>query len=161
MTSKLRNILHTPIASNIAPLASTLPSNLILKSRISEKQINHLTFALSRYTPSDPIQAELAFFGWSTHPLSSDILQCRICQRRLGLWAFASGSGSQGDNASAGEGEASRKKEGLDPVGEHLGWCPLNVEGWWDECALLKGARGNVGDLSVSKGVKRMKWIKA
>jgi len=147
--TKLRHTLHTPIASNVASLASTLPplDNISLNTRLSEKQISNLTFALSRYSTPIARQAELAFFGWSPHALSEEIVQCRICQRRLGLWAFSSG--------------ASTSNGGLDPVGEHLNWCPLGIDGWWDNCALLKGGRGNIGDLTISKAVKRRKWIKA
>lgn len=54
-----------------------------------------------------------------------------------------------------------RRANGLDPVAEHLTWCPLGIEGWWDGCALLKGGRGSIGDLTVSTAVKRRKWIKA
>jgi len=155
MMNKLRNTLHTPIASNIASLASTLPilDHISFRTRLSEKQIANLTFALSRYSTPSHIQAELAFFGWSPHTLSEEIVQCRICQRRLGLWAFSS--------QTAGHGNAEKRGNGLDPVAEHLTWCPLGIEGWWDACALLKGGRGNIGDLTVSKAVKRRKWIKA
>jgi len=71
----------------------------------------------------------------------------------LGLWAFSS--------QTVGHGNAERKGNGLDLVAEHLNWCPLGMDGWWDDCALLKGGRGNTGDLTVSKAVKRRKWIKA
>lgn len=154
ITSKLRNILHTSTANNIAALAISLPplDDLVLKTRLSEKQQNNLLFALQRYSTCSITQAELGFFGWTPQPLSTDIVQCRICQRRLGLWAFMS-SASETDNKQV--------RVGLDPVGEHLGWCPLGIEGWWDNCALLKGGRVNVGDLTIGQGVKRRKWIKA
>jgi hypothetical protein len=153
--TKLRNTLHTPIASNIASLSSTLPplDNLSLSTRLSEKQISNLTFALSRHSSLNAKQAELAFFGWSPHTLSEEIVQCRICQRRVGLWAFS--------NQTVGRGDVERRGNGLDPVGEHLNWCPLGIDGWWDDCALLRGGRGNIGDLTISKAVKRRKWIKA
>lgn len=156
--SKLRNILHIPTALNISTLSSTLPSldNLPLKSQLSEKQLNNLTFALSRYTTSNPIQAELAFFGWAPHPLSTEIVSCRICQRRLGFWAFTCPSASEDHTQERDV----REREGLDPVAEHISWCPLGIEAWWDSCALLKGGRGNIGDVGVSKMVKRRKWIK-
>jgi hypothetical protein len=153
--TQLRYTLHTPIASNIASLSSTLPSldNLSLQTRLSEKQISNLTFALSRYSTASSAQAELAFFGWSPHALSEEIVQCRICQRRVGLWAFS--------NQAVGRGDVERRGNGLDLVAEHLHWCPLGIDGWWDNCALLKGGRGNIGDLTISKTVKRRKWIKA
>jgi len=156
--SRLRNTLHIPIASNIAPLAITLPTNLDLRSCLSEKQSNNLTFALSRYTAPTPTQAELAFFGWTPHPLSTEIISCRICQRRLGLWAFP--VSPSGASETSGRIDSERNA-GLDSVGEHLSWCPLGIAGWWEGCALLKGGRGNIGDLTISKDVKRRKWIKA
>jgi hypothetical protein len=153
--TKLRYTLHTPIASNIASLASTLPplDSLSLQTRLSEEQISNLTFALSRYSNPNAKQAELAFFGWSPHALSEEIVQCRICQRRVGLWAFS--------DQTVGPGDVERRGNGLDPVAEHLHWCPLGIDGWWDNCALLKGGRGNIGDITISKAVKRRKWIKA
>jgi hypothetical protein len=153
--TKLRHTLHTPIASNIASLSSTLPplDDISVQTRLSEKQISNLTFALSRHSNPNAKQAELAFFGWSPHALSEEIAQCRICQRRVGLWAFSS--------PAVGRGDVERRGNGLDPVGEHLNWCPLGIDGWWDNCALLKGGRGNIGDLTISKTVKRRKWIKA
>jgi hypothetical protein len=157
--TKLRNTLHTPIASNIASLSSTLaPNNISLTTRLSEKQISNLTFALSRYVTPSPIQAELAFFGWAPHALSEEIIQCRICLRRVGLWAFSSQTVGRGESAAV---DMERRENGLDPVAEHLHWCPLGIEEWWDSCALLKGGRGNIGDLTISKAVKRRKWIKA
>jgi hypothetical protein len=151
----LRNTLHPPIGNNIALLSTTLSSipQINLKSRLDEKQLNHLLHALTRYITPEPTTAELAFFGWSPHPLSTEIVQCRICQRRLGLWSFSSGT-ELSDPTGPREG-----KTVLDPVGEHLTWCPLGMEGWWAQCALLKGGRGNVGDVVVSKGVKRRKWL--
>ena len=153
---KLRNTLHPPISSNIAQLSQSLSGipDIKLKSRLDEKQTNHLVHALSRHTPtaSEPGAAELALFGWSPHPLSIEIVQCRICQRRLGLLAFKDTGDSSGNRIAS-------QKAGLDPVGEHLTWCPLSVDGWWAQCALLKGGRGNVGDVVVSKGVRRRKWL--
>jgi hypothetical protein len=158
--TKLRYTLHTPIASNIASLSSTLPplDNISVQTRLSEKQISNLTFALSRHSNPNAKQAELAFFGWSPHALSEEIVQCRICQRRVGLWAFTDQTVGRGDTQGM---DLERRGNGLDPVAEHLHWCPLGIEGWWDNCALLKGARGNIGDFTISKTVKRRKWIKA
>ena len=153
---KLRNTLHPPISSNIAQLSQSLSGipDINLKSRLDEKQTNHLLHALSRFTSTapEPGAAELALFGWSPHPLSTEIVQCRICQRRLGLWAFK-------DTSDSSEARIIGKETGLDPVEEHLTWCPLSVDGWWAQCALLKGGRGNVGDIVVSKGVRRRKWL--
>lgn len=165
MMKRLRNTLHPPIASNIAALFDSLSlsssspplEKITLSPHLAEKQISKLVHAISRYSsnPSSPstkttaVIAQLALFGWAPHPLSSEILSCRLCQRRVGFWAFTPppGGGMGG-------------KE-LDPVGEHLAWCPLRVEGWWADCELLKGGKGSVGNITVGKGVKRRKWIKA
>jgi hypothetical protein len=124
-----------------------------LKTYLSEKQIQKLLFAISRYTSIGGTNtAQLALFGWAPHPLSNEILSCRLCQRRVGLWTFLPSPAS----AAGGDGEGKQ----LDPSGEHLGWCPLREEGWWSDCQLLKGGKGSVGDINVGNGVKTRKWIK-
>lgn len=151
---RLRTLLHPPLAANFASLALRLSSSsgidtLNLKSPLGEKQINHLVYALSKYIPTpQPISsqaAQMALFGWAPHDLSPEILGCRICQRRIGLWGFSQ-----------------KEKDGrkLDPVDEHLGWCPIRQGTWWDRCPLLSGKRASVKDLQISQGVQRRKWIK-
>jgi len=158
MMTRLRNTLHPPIASNIASLAESLVASTSpalvgetrLYNHLSEKQAHILSLAISRHSDTQSgnhatrnVIAQLALFGWAPHPLSSEIISCRLCQRRVGLWAFGNG------------------EKALDPAGEHLSWCPLAVDGWWNDCGLLKGGNGNVGNVTVGKGVKRKKWLKS
>lgn len=155
---RLRTLLHPPLASNLASLALRLASSpstkaLHLDSPLNEKQVMHLVHALSTHIepPSSGSisaqAAQLALFGWAPHSLSPEILGCRICQRRIGLWGF-----TQPD-------QDGRARE-LDPVDEHLGWCPIRQGSWCDKCPLLSGKRASVKDIKVSQGVQRRKWLK-
>lgn len=161
LEDRIRTSLHPPLASSIASLAlrlsTTTPFTLEdcnLVSPLDDKQLAHLLFSLSRYVDlPDPAvavagpSAQLALFGWAPHDLSSEILSCRICQRRIGLWSF-SHSQSQGGG------------RGLDPIHEHLGWCPVRSSEWWKACPIITGKRATVKDLKVSQGVHRRKWLK-
>lgn len=159
LMDRLRNALHPPLAGNIASLAlryTSLPksnqadlSDLQLSSPLYPKELNHLLDALARtlldtddeLPPLNPIAAQLALFGWAPNELASDILSCRICQRRLGMWSFTSG-------------------RQLDLVEEHLSWCPIRSSEWWNACPLVNGGRASVKDVRVSQAVQRPKWLK-
>lgn len=154
----LRNTLHPPLASDIALLAlryTSLPSltqtaldSLNLVSPLGPKHISRLITALTRSildddNPQPQITAnaaQLAIFGWAPHELAPEVLSCRTCQRRLGLWSFTSG-------------------RQLDLVGEHLGWCPIGAGEWWESAPLVNGGKASVKDLPVSSGVHRPKWL--
>lgn len=86
--------------------------------------------ALQRYENApvalDALPAALAFFGWfpydpsfpSDHVSSSsstptDIVRCRLCTRRIGLWVFS-------DTTT----------RTFDLVTEHISWCPLRADSW-------------------------------
>ncbi|WVW84276.1 hypothetical protein I302_106306 [Kwoniella bestiolae CBS 10118] len=77
----------------------------------------------------------------------TEIIHCRICQRRIGLWSFSTPPNGE-------------EKKGLDPVKEHLNWCPLNhhqqTDGpkpWWEDSPLLREK------VLVEGGINR-DWVK-
>ena len=105
--------------------------------------------------------AALAFFAWYPyHPNSlttdittplhpTDIVSCRICERRVGLWSFRT------------------DKRVFDFVAEHLVWCPIRTssdQAWWEGCDLLKEKRGRDlakrlrDELRVSERLERKSW---
>jgi hypothetical protein len=108
--------------------------------------------------PKELLGAALALFGWFPydpsfpadhvllHGTPTDIVACRICRRRVGLWSFQTRT--------------------LDLGAAHVAWCPLRAEGWWKDSALV-APRGE-GTLSpealgemlvVSEGGRpRKKW---
>lgn len=150
LLDRLRTMLHPPLTSNIASLALRLhsvPAELSLVPTLSEKQLAHLVSAVARYiTDQDQPSStaiQLALFGWAPHELSTEILCCRICQRRIGLWSHLPGQGRE-----------------LDPVGEHVEWCPIRSASWWSNCPLVKGGRADTKAVRVSQGVKNPKWLK-
>ena len=112
-------------------------------------------------TPPSITAATLAFFAWYPyHPNSlttditapphpTDIVCCRICERRVGLWAFRT------------------DKRVFDLVDEHLVWCPIRGGGgqvWWEGCDLLSEKRGRgLGkrlkeEVRVSDRLERKSW---
>jgi hypothetical protein len=124
-------------------------------------QIQSLSSALSRQGDAiSDLPATLALLAWYPHhpnqpgslsspPLPTEILQCRFCERRVGLWAF--------------------RDRPLDVVEEHLVWCPvrpqISVEGvekgWWEGTALLSKKRGvkEVGNwVRVSERLEKKPW---
>ncbi|KAK8864692.1 hypothetical protein IAR55_001944 [Kwoniella newhampshirensis] len=169
---RLRHLLHPLLSSSLAPLAERLStecslSDLIRRtSPINEKRLSSLVASLtphlSAYTHESlsHLAASLAFFGWypyhakppsSTHVAKTDIVSCRICQRRIGLWTFR--------NTSPVNGSSERRE--FDLVNEHLLWCPVRTpeakehKSWWEGCQLLKG----VGEGEIRKEVIAKKWI--
>lgn len=74
-------------------------------------------------------------------------MQCRLCQRRVGLWAFR----EEGQDAK-GQGRM------FDLVGEHLDWCPIRGDSgdkgkWWEDLPILSDRKGA---LPVEKGWVRL-----
>ena len=77
---------------------------------------------------------------------STEIVHCRICQRRVGLWAFK------------GKENESEKKQGggeCDLVKEHLSWCPIRQDSWWTSHPFFGNVPSREGGASVGKG-----WVK-
>ncbi|WVF71135.1 hypothetical protein IAT40_005932 [Kwoniella sp. CBS 6097] len=200
--AQLRNLLHPPISSHLAPLAERLstalpyPSSSIpYTSPLTPSQQSTLLSSLKHHVsssssasspPSNDLGANLALFGWYPYypksPSSSsahidsnsvkskeqtEIVCCRFCERRVGLWSF--GPRSSGDE----KGSPSRS---FDLVNEHLGWCPIRPQPrsqsrlqsgkdasdnnpWWTDCALLRektldeaGSKVGVTDNGGTKG---------
>ncbi|KLT38976.1 hypothetical protein CC85DRAFT_289006 [Cutaneotrichosporon oleaginosum] len=89
--------------------------------------------------PKELLASALALFGWFpydpsfptdhvlAHGTPTDIVACRICRRRVGLWSFAPEHG-----------------RALDLGAAHVSWCPLRAEGWWRESALVAGRREGI-----------------
>lgn len=113
-------------------------------------------------TPISSTAAVLAFFGWnvlrpgrsdpvqdgsatdtpSSGKVVPDVLRCRICDRKLGLWAFRRTSRAGKRDTPNSEPKA------LDVLLEHREFCPLRTlaggtvgrqgEGpWWNDAAVL------------------------
>ncbi|KAI9639164.1 C3HC zinc finger-like-domain-containing protein [Dioszegia hungarica] len=107
--------------------------------------------------------AVLAVFCWypfhpngPAHTLSdeagsrrTDMVQCRLCERRIGLWAHRNSFGGR-------SGLEWTKGRTFDVLEEHLAWCPVREtiqgKGWWEDLALLK--EKEKGDSAGTKG-----WI--
>jgi hypothetical protein len=106
--------------------------------------------------------AVLAFFGWNvlrsgrpdsnqdnspsktstSGPVVPDVLRCRICDRKIGLWAFrrTSRTGKKDDSHS--------EPKALKVLLEHREFCPIRTlagstggtkgeEPWWSDAAIL------------------------
>jgi len=146
-------------------------SSIALTSQ-SSQQAQHLAASLQHSkTSSDEavpkvtdVAFALALFAWypyqpngsSTHITtesmgSSDIVQCRICRRRVGLWQFA------------------RDKSQVRPfdlVNEHVKWCPMRPDyggEWWNDAGPLKPKEGGarkqgVGWIKLSSKLERKSW---
>ncbi|RSH89044.1 hypothetical protein EHS25_002706 [Saitozyma podzolica] len=121
------------------------------------------------------LAATLALFAWypyhpnlpsgtlSPKPRPTEILQCRFCERRVGLWAFR--PGQLGQSGQSGQSHPRT----FDLVGEHLSWCPIRPQithagtgterAWWDDTSLLqpkeKGTASHRGGLEEVKG-----WVR-
>lgn len=114
--------------------------------------------------PTEALAAALALFGWYAydptfpadhvvpHGTPTDIVACRLCKRRVGLWTFAPEHGRT-----------------LDLAGAHVQWCPLGTGEWWKECALLRPVPGEQADAKAlgemivvsESGRPRKRWRKA
>ncbi|AAW45641.1 expressed protein [Cryptococcus deneoformans JEC21] len=179
---QLRHLVHPPITSSLAPLAShllleclALPS-LRLLSPLNPLQVERLvslfkpssTFSIP--SPATDVASQLALFGWfpyhpnyptiqislNTPSSRTEIVCCRICHRRIGLWNF------------------SNEKDGVkrfDVLNEHLVWCPVRIQDgekeWWSESGLLDGQStqakrigegGIKGLVKVSEKMEKRSW---
>jgi hypothetical protein len=120
----------------------------------SSSQLGHLALRLGSRddTPVSSFAAALALFCWypfhpngapqtvSDTPTRTDIVQCRLCERRVGLWAFRA---------------AAKESRVFDLVEEHLAWCPIRdqqaARKWWEGLPILREKETRV---SAGKG-----WI--
>lgn len=70
--------------------------------------------------------------------MNDQILTCKLCQRRIGLWTT---------------------ERLLDVVNEHLAWCPVGARGvghgveWWASAVVLRAERTGkgLGSLGIAK----------
>ena len=110
-------------------------------------------------TDLSPITAAMAFFAWYPYPDGdqvdpsapvderTQIIACRICQRRVGLWNFG-------------------ESKSFDLVAQHRDWCPIRPVGkpWWEDIPLLKGkGRSEVvykGWVGLSEKLEKKPWRK-
>ena len=82
-----------------------------------------------------------------TNPASpTEIVHCRVYQRRVGLWAFKGKENESGKKESEAE---------FDLVQEHFSWCPIRQGSWWTSHPLLCDDSAEKGGSSVEKG-----WVK-
>lgn len=121
-------------------------------------------------SPATDVASQLALFGWfpyhpnyptiqislNTPSSRTEIVCCRICHRRIGLWNF------------------SNEKDGVkrfDVLNEHLVWCPVRIQDgekeWWSESGLLDGQStqakrigegGIKGLVKVSEKMEKRSW---
>jgi hypothetical protein len=117
-------------------------------SNLSTRLTDHLAH-INQTTLISPLSAALSLFAWYPHPSSAEVLHCRVCERRVGLWAFV--------------GEGSRE---FDLVDEHVGWCPIRTDGWWVGSEMLRGKRQVLevhevrGLIRISEKLERKRWRK-
>lgn len=179
---QLRHLVHPPITSSLAPLAShllleclTLPSLRLLSPLTSvqaERLVNLFKPYLTSSIPSaaTDVASQLALFGWFPYhpnyptiqisldipPSRTEIICCRICHRRIGLWNFSS--------------EKNGAKQ-FDALNEHLVWCPVRTQDgekeWWSVSGLLGGQSTQAkrigegcikGLVKVSEKIEKRSW---
>ncbi|KAL7422289.1 hypothetical protein Q5752_002935 [Cryptotrichosporon argae] len=188
--AQLRTLLHPPIGSSLGPLADRIQQECPVgairwTSPLTAAQLDNLVASLARHVPASADKenptcrlaepaAVLALFGWYPYhpnqlpahclvPVSqgaTELLSCRLCERRVGLWAFlrsqdsTAGTADTADTADTAE-AAEQATRTLDVVQEHLEWCPLR-DAWWSGLALVCGQQdGAGGHVDVAVDVKR------
>ncbi|WWC69866.1 uncharacterized protein I206_103809 [Kwoniella pini CBS 10737] len=167
--NNLRKSLHPLISSSIGPLAVDLHKALITSSisfisPLTHEQETTLLKKLQQHSSLDLSKESvlLAFFGWypyypnklSDHiqiqdssentnnkqNKQTDIIHCRICSRRIGVWTFIE-----------------KKPQKMNLLKEHLNWCPLNQtsenQKWWINSNLIN-------EYSPIDFTKSINWIK-
>ncbi|OCF43041.1 hypothetical protein I317_03134 [Kwoniella heveanensis CBS 569] len=236
--TQLRNLLHPPISSHLAPLAERLStstatptsssSSISYKTPLSPSQRSALLASLKQHivasssssittaTPTSTstssigitdLGANLALFGWYpyypnapslTHITVSntsttaaaggvgaggktEIVSCRFCQRRVGLWSFSSSSANDGTSTGLITAPTTPKEKEIemersfDLVNEHVGWCPIRPrpglqprlrrqsrsllespgqspeKPWWADCALLSQRDNSAASTSTAE----------
>lgn len=139
-----------PLAREVLRRSLSGPVRPLWSSPATGTQIDSLVAALQAYgenraadgavlAPLEPLAAALSLFGWYPYDpgfaadadhvtpgkgTPTDIVACRLCQRRVGMWAFHPKEG------------ASAKVFNLQT--EHISWCPLRGDDWWHECVRLQ-----------------------
>ena len=155
-------------------------SPLVRRTRQNEaddqtnSEVRSLQANLARHV--DPVElfsdfaTAAAWFGWypyhphsalyidtAQEPVSTDMVSCRACERRIGLWAFKTSANSM--------------EKRFDLLGEHFGWCPIKVGTWWAGSGLLRDrsevpevngeAVSTRGWLKVSEKMEKKPWRRA
>ncbi|TXT09022.1 hypothetical protein VHUM_02496 [Vanrija humicola] len=170
-----------PLARALLRRSLAGPVRPAWRSPAAQGQLEALATALQAYgenraeegavlAPLDALPAALALFGWYPYDpgfaadadhvtpgkgTPTDIVACRLCQRRVGMWAFQPKDGGAG--------------KVFDLQTEHISWCPLRADDWWRECVRLQpvavvereGAADIVELLRVSESPRpAKKWRK-
>ena len=116
---------------------------------------SHLSTALAMFAwfPYHPNAASPGhYIDTSTPSTRSEIVSCRICQRRIGLWSFRKDTTPQ---------------RVFNLVDEHLEWCPIRSGvAWWENVEMLKtkditgveGLQGLKGWVKVSDKLEKKSW---
>ncbi|KAL1411369.1 hypothetical protein Q8F55_002325 [Vanrija albida] len=138
-----------PLAQELLRRSLAGPVRPVWSCPVPVEQLDALAAALQAYgadraepgavlPPLDALAAALALFGWYPYDpgfaaaadhvtpgsgTPTDIVACRICQRRVGMWAFQPRDGAA---------------KVFDLQREHVAWCPLRADDWWRECVRLR-----------------------
>ncbi|WVR06744.1 hypothetical protein IAU60_003779 [Kwoniella sp. DSM 27419] len=177
------NLVST-LSHHASPSASASASASTSSSAISTTTAQMALFGWYPYYPNEPsdhitpVRAASETQTASSAPAQptvrrTDIIHCRICQRRIGLWAFARrppGDNSAQQDSRSSSAEAART---LDLVDEHLSWCPIRPasrgkgQEWWTGCALLEQrsdataspiSRPSKGWVAISDKLEKKPW---
>lgn len=157
-------VLSNPTLDAVRWVSPLLPEELDNLTRNLDRYAQlHLRFPDQENEPASPGDRELfasalAFFGWYPFDPSdaeascvqpggvgarTEIVRCRLCLRRIGLWKHV-----QDDRS-------------MDVLESHLGWCPIRGD-WYASSPLLQppgkdAPKRILDDISISERPKK-KW---
>ncbi|KAJ9091043.1 hypothetical protein QFC19_009280 [Naganishia cerealis] len=173
---RLTENLNQALESDLEPGPSTTSGEETVDAQAGLSKRNHA----SSSSPISSTAAILAFFGWnvfrpqepspsfnSEHSAGAgdsaanssvivpDVLRCRICDRKLGIWSFRHHSQSQQT------GQAKATARALNVIREHREFCPIRTltageadkdktvrQSWWMDAVILQESltAGGEGD---------------
>ena len=101
------------------------------------------------YHPNDPS----GHIDPTSSPRTTEIVHCRTCQRRVGLWGFKSDL----KNVEKGDLDGipvAKEPKSFDLLDQHEEWCPLSL------LKVKSGQEVKVGKgwVSVSEKMEKKKW---
>ena len=126
-------------------LSTSLKPYLLSGAKLPDTAKAMALFGWYPYHPNSPTSTHIS----SNPPQPTDIVHCRICERRIGLWSFRS------------------PERCFDLVDEHIAWCPLRERDWWEGSILLEPPGGMIWDggvkavLRASERLERKRWRRA